>query len=121
MSRVTIRVRGIPALKRESAAFVKQLNQKTELALDVVSVATENTAKLNAPVGTPQSTGIRGYIGGTLRDSIDTYEEKLFRRVGTDLYYADWVHEGTSKMEGRPFLRRAFNRWHNELPAMIRV
>jgi len=28
--------------------------------------------------------------------------------VGTNVYYALWVHEGTRKMQGRPFLRKGF-------------
>lgn len=59
------------------------------------AIAVQNEAKRLAPVGTPESTGIEGYRGGRLRDSIthDSDEDGLV--VGTNLYYAPYVHNGT--------------------------
>ena len=64
--------------------------------LEMIGVKAEKYAKALCPVGTPESTGIRGYKGGTLRNSIthqvvngDTLE------VGTNVEYAPYVELGT--------------------------
>lgn len=62
----------------------------------------ETAAKQKAPVDT-----------GRLRASITTalfsvpYDPYLAVRVGTDVEYATYVHEGTGYMMGRPFLEEA--------------
>lgn len=62
----------------------------------------EASAKRRAPVDT-----------GRLRSSLTTalfavpYEPFLACRVGTDVDYAVYVHEGTRYMVGRPFLEDA--------------
>ena len=55
----------------------------------------ERYAKARCPVGTPESTGIKGYIGGTLRNSIDHYEDESSTTVGTNVVYAPYVELGT--------------------------
>ena len=62
-----------------------------------------NEAKRMAPVDT-----------GRLRASI-TWQllrdgDGLFARVGTDVEYAYYVHEGTRRMAGRPFLEDALGK-----------
>ncbi len=57
--------------------------------------------KVATPVGTPESTGKRGYIGGRLRASIITEVYADFGRVGTNVFYAPFVEWGTAKMEAR--------------------
>ena len=95
--------------------------------LEVTMVARNivDTAKENCPVGTPQSTGIPGYIGGTLKKTI-----RIIRRAargatrlisiavggryknpntGRIVDYAKHVHDGTSRMPSRPFLKDAYD------------
>ena len=76
-------------------------------ALERIGEAAEGYAKDLCPVGTPESTGIPGYIGGTLRNSIthvvDESEESVY--IGTNVEYGPYVELGTVKMEARPFLR----------------
>ena len=55
----------------------------------------ERYAKARCPVGTEESTGIKGYIGGTLRNSIDHYEDENTATVGSDVVYAPYVELGT--------------------------
>lgn len=70
----------------------------------------QSGARERTPVGTPESTGIKGYVGGTLRAANQVAPEKkrgLTQIVENETHYALWVHEGTTKMNGRPFLRAA--------------
>lgn len=66
-------------------------------ALTIIGLKLETYAKALCPVGTPESTGIKGYRGGTLRNSI-TYEvqqEDTTVAVGTNVVYGPYVELGT--------------------------
>jgi HK97 gp10 family phage protein len=71
----------------------------------------QGTAKKLAPVGTPESTGIKGYVGGTLRASISRklYKQQQSAIVYTLVEYASYQEFGTSKMEAQPYLIPAMN------------
>lgn len=98
-------------------------------AMIQIGMAAETYAKGLCPVGTPESTGIKGYIGGTLRGSI-TYAteeqhstgqapakgadykmlatpEKERVYIGTNVEYAPYVEMGTVKMKPKPYLKPA--------------
>lgn len=66
-------------------------------ALEECGLAAEGYAKELCPVGTPESTGIPGYIGGTLRNSIthvvDGQERAVY--IGSNVEYAAYVELGT--------------------------
>jgi HK97 gp10 family phage protein len=59
----------------------------------------EEQAKKNSPVDT-----------GRLRASITADVRGLEANIGTDVEYAHFVHNGTYKMEARPFLESAANK-----------
>lgn len=64
------------------------------------------------PVGTPESTGVPGYVGGTLRSSLTwelVVESGLCVKVGTNTYYAGYVELGTRYMRAQPYLRPALS------------
>lgn len=66
-----------------------------ERALTIIGMKLERYAKALCPVGTPESTGKRGYRGGTLRNSI-TYEvQDDGVAVGSNVEYAPYVELGT--------------------------
>ena len=90
-------------------ASVKKMTDRANKAVHYAGFTCQKVAKKNCPVGTPESTGIKGYHGGRLRQSIIVdNSEYLKSTVGTNVYYAIYVHEGTVKMRGRPFLRQGF-------------
>ncbi len=68
----------------------------------------ERAAIRLCPVGTPESTGKKGYRGGRLRSSITneigTDSQGLVATIGTNVEYAPYVELGTSKMAAQPFL-----------------
>lgn len=75
--------------------ILSQLDDEVPKILEMIGMKAEKYAKALAPVGTVESTGIKGYRGGTLRNSI-TYEvddDKLM--VGSNVEYAPYVELGT--------------------------
>lgn len=68
----------------------------------------EAYAKQIVPVGTPESTHKKGYVGGRLRASIHTSPlSPLGGMVSTNTDYAAYVELGTRKMRARPFMETA--------------
>ena len=113
--------------------------------LGMIGVKAEKYAKALCPVGTPESTGIRGYRGGTLRNSIthQVVNENTLE-VGTNVEYApyvelgtgpnfnpppDWEHFEASKGIGigkgyvtsRPYLRPAIENHKQEYEDLIKL
>lgn len=94
--------------KEVLSAFENQIR----LALASMGQTAEGYAKEDCPVGTPESTGKKGYIGGTLRGSIanEVAEDEKAVYIGTNVEYAiyvemrDNVHHQTGKAH---FLRDA--------------
>lgn len=52
--------------------------------------------------------GPRRVDTGNLRDSIEQEVDGHTLQVGTNVSYAIWVHDGTSRMKANRFLRNAF-------------
>ena len=71
----------------------------------------QTNAQKNAPVGTPQSTGIPGYVGGKLKQSIglDITDGGLTAEVEPTADYAAYVEYGTRFMEAQPYLKPAYD------------
>lgn len=115
----------------------KALDPVVEAAALTTAYEIKETAKELCPVGTPESTGKPGYIGGSLRQSIRI--QRFARpaahtlRVGVSaggyitnpnsgrkVDYARFVHEGTSRMPARPFLKQAYDKHRRNLPRRIK-
>lgn len=114
-----------------AGAFKTAKDEAVERAMQQIGMAAETYAKALCPVGTPESTGIPGYMGGTLRGSITfateeqhssgeapatapDYEthgkpEKGTVYIGTNVEYAPYVEMGTVKMAARPYLGPAMS------------
>lgn len=108
---------------------IEAKDEAVKRAMIQIGMAAETYAKALCPVGTPESTGIKGYMGGTLRGSI-TYAteeqhstgqapargadykmlatpEKERVYIGTNVEYAPYVEMGTVKMKPKPYLKPA--------------
>lgn len=109
MSGFKIDQNNIPTAKEE-------LEMKIARALEMIGIQAEGYAKALCPVGTPESTGIPGYRGGTLRNSIthqvDMSVDGVY--IGTNVEYAPYVELGTVKMKKRPYLKPAIEQHMNE-------
>ena len=86
-------------LTDNSGAFLADLDAKAPRILKLIGEKWEKYAKKLCPVGTVESTGKKGYIGGTLRDSIEarvvTTAERHVLECGSNVEYAPYVELGT--------------------------
>ena len=73
-----------------------ELEKAIQEELEASAYQIEKQAKANCPVDT-----------GYLRNSIKADVDNLEANIGTDVFYAPFVHDGTYKMEARPFLESA--------------
>ena len=64
-------------------------------ALMIIGEKARDYATNLAPVGTPESTGVPGYRGGTLKQSITFQSDEESVTVGTNVEYAPYVELGT--------------------------
>ncbi len=100
---------GMDNVFRNIDAHAQKMSNRANRAVHSAGLTCQKVAKINCPVGTPESTGIKGYHGGRLRQSILVDNSKFGEStVGTNVYYAIFVELGTVKMRGRPFLRKGF-------------
>lgn len=93
-----------------SGAVISEMEKAVEIALKKIGMKAEGYAKLGCPVGTPESTGIPGYIGGTLRNSItyDVDDDAVY--IGTNVKYAVYVEfndKAKHLVGGAHYLRNA--------------
>lgn len=100
-------VQGLEKINKAITELVKTDTEKAKRIISRGALQIEGKAKQRCPVGTPESTHIKGYVGGRLRASIHTVFERdgLVAKIGTDVYYAPYVEFGTVKMRARPYLR----------------
>ena len=78
-----------------SAEALAELERAKERALETIGLKAEGYAKRMCPVGTVESTGIKGYRGGTLRNSITHAVDGDVLSVGSNVEYAPYVELGT--------------------------
>lgn len=74
----------------------------TRRALTAIGIKAERYAKDRCPVGTPESTGIPGYRGGTLRNSITYVVDGNMLYIGSNVEYAPYVELGTGPFYDTP-------------------
>lgn len=90
-------VGGVEITQDNSAEVLTALKHASEKALTMIGIKAEKYAKARCPVGTPESTGKPGYMGGTLRNSItfDVNMAKSEVTIGSNVEYAPYVELGT--------------------------
>ena len=119
---MTENVKGLKRLIKALEKAPKELQD--EINIEVLNTAKDiiSQAQKDVPVGTPESTGIKDYRGGTLQKSIrqEIIDEKTVKvvadAVNDDLVqYGKFVEFGTFKMKARPFLYPAFFKYRNRL------
>lgn len=78
-----------------SGAVLSELERTKKKILETIGQKAEGYAKKLCPVGTSESTGIQGYRGGTLRNSITHRVEGEVLKLGSNVEYAPYVELGT--------------------------
>ena len=71
-----------------SAVFLAELERAKARALETIGQQAETYAKDKCPTGTEESTGKKGYIGGTLKNSITHRVDDDVVSVGSNVEYA---------------------------------
>ena len=74
---------------------LSELEEAKGRALETIGQLIERYGKKLCPVGTVESTGKKGYRGGTLRNSITHEVEEDTVAVGTNVEYGPYVELGT--------------------------
>lgn len=74
---------------------ISALNAAKPKILEIIGLKAEKYAKALCPVGTVESTGKKGYRGGTLRNSITHSMDDDTLSVGSNVEYAPYVELGT--------------------------
>jgi HK97 gp10 family phage protein len=134
---MTTEIIGLDRIKAIALRVERGMDPNISKKLDAVADKIKADAQAGCPVGTPQSTGIRGYIGGSLKRSIR--KEAVARPAGTKweigiraggyvtnpntgriVHYAVFVERGTSIMIARPFMRNALFSNRTEIESAIR-
>lgn len=95
-------VNGIEIIQNNIPEVLEALKGATEKALTEVGIKAEKYAKALCPVGTPESTGKKGYRGGTLRNSITFVVEGDELIIGSNVEYAPYVELGTGPYFNTP-------------------
>lgn len=92
-------VNGIEVTQDNTQEVLEALEGAVEKIMTIIGMKAEKYAKARCPVGTPESTGKKGYRGGTLRNSI-TFEVESEGTsaevaIGSNVEYAPYVELGT--------------------------
>lgn len=82
-------------LTNNSGKLLQAVREYRDEKLEEIGQRAEDYAQRLTPVGTPESTGIAGYRGGTLRKSIThkVVDDTVY--VGSNVKYAPYVELGT--------------------------
>lgn len=86
----------ISALKQFPAKSVPELRKATSAAAFLI----EGESKMRSPVDT-------GRLRSSIATSLGVGNLGIGAIVQTNVFYAVYVHEGTRKMSGRPFMKQA--------------
>lgn len=90
-------VAGFEVTQDNTKEVLEALDLASDRALMIIGMKAEKYAKALCPVGTPESTGKKGYRGGTLRNSItfNVRSEDKEVDIGSNVEYAPYVELGT--------------------------
>ena len=78
-----------------SEEVLRELQEAGARALEMIGLKAEGYTKKLCPVGTVESTGKKGYRGGTLRNSYTHKTDEDSVTIGSNVEYAPYVELGT--------------------------
>lgn len=89
---------GLVIIADNTAEVIAAMDEAIARALEAIGIQAEGDAKALCPVDT-------GRLRNSITHTIDASDNTAV--IGTNVEYAKWVHEGTSKRTGQPFLTDA--------------
>ena len=95
MAKASGEINGIEITEDNTDEVLEELRKVSNQILTMIGILAEKYAKARCPVGTSESTGKKGYRGGTLRNSITFEVEEDTVGIGTNVEYAPYVELGT--------------------------
>ena len=109
MAEIQVSIKGLETIQRNLANLTPEMKLRIGQALSATALNCQTDARKLCPVGTPESTHRKGYIGGRLRASIRIRQvAELAWEVFTDVTYSWFVELGTRKMKAKPYLHPAW-------------
>ena len=96
---VTLSIIGLEILKKKLSE--KNVTQPLDAGIKKATLLLDREVKMATVVGTPESTGIPGYVGGRLRASMTSQFGAGFGQVGTNVQYAPIVEFGAGNIQAR--------------------
>jgi len=100
MSNISVRV-NMGDFGATMQQWVNGLAQKVDARTQEAAINVQAQAKINAPVGTPESTGIKGYHGGRLRNGMAYQNMGMgHSKAYNDVKYAGYVNDGHHTRSG---------------------
>ena len=82
-------------IEDHTGLYKSEIERLVPKILEIIGLKAEKYAKARCPVGTVESTGKKGYRGGTLRNSITHEVEDDVVQIGSNVEYAPYVELGT--------------------------
>lgn len=96
MAKVNVQLKGQKKLLKKLEGISKEIDDDVESITGINAQKIATNAKVAAPEGTSESTGIQGYLGGTLRQSITAFSiGKKSWAVAALAKYAPYIEFGT--------------------------
>lgn len=108
---MNVRILGVDALSKALKQKSRNMTPAIQRVVRKHGAALQQKEMRTVPVGTPQSTGIKGYVGGTLKRSItlDISGNGRTAIVEPTAHYAAYVEYGTRYMNAQPYVRPSYN------------
>lgn len=119
--RFGVAVIGTRATIRKLVKYAADSQSAVYLAMQKAILIVEAEAKRLIANGYYQPAIQTGTLRASVSGNIVQFSAgKVVAEIGTGVYYAEYVHEGTKYMEERPFLVDALKNKRNEIRQLIR-
>lgn len=105
----SIDMTGMSATMELLDTFVGRQVVLADAAVQGAALVGLRVAQSLCPVGTPESTGKPGYVGGTLKKSLHIQRGVMSASIVTSVSYGPYVEFGTYKMAAQPFMGPGFD------------
>lgn len=109
MAEITVTIKNLPqirsAFRKAPVKMATELNEAIKKSIFTI----ERESKPRTPVDTGRlraSLGGGSFEGGSYKEGHGRLFKKFYGEIGSNVKYALFVHDGTSRMKARPFLMK---------------